>query len=118
MQIIQFVIDIFVVYFGSTRYSWSFHEYGRLISSPTAYSHHAYLYYPELPVLGNCVGAESSAWFGCGLLTSYLGLFINFYIQTYKAPVKSGKKHVNGVANGNGYVLITVSSHLYLDPIF
>lgn len=83
MQIIQFVIDLFVVYFGT-------------------YSHFVYAYYPSLPLLGNCAGAESSAIFGCALLTSYLGLFINFYIQTYKAPVRSGRKHVNGVANGNG----------------
>jgi len=85
MQIIQFVIDLFVVYFGT-------------------YSHFVYAYYPNLPVLGECAGAESSAIIGCALLTSYLGLFINFYIQTYKAPIKSGKKPINGVANGNGKV--------------
>jgi len=83
MQIIQFVIDLFVVYFGT-------------------YCHFVYMYYPGLPVIGNCAGTETSAIFGCALLTSYLGLFINFYIQTYKAPAKSGKKPVNGVANGNG----------------
>jgi len=85
MQIIQFVIDLFVVYFGT-------------------YSHFVYAYYPGLPIVGNCVGAESSAIFGCALLTSYLGLFINFYVQTYKAPVQSTKKYVNGVANGNSRI--------------
>lgn len=69
-----------------------------------AYSHFVTAYYPGLPALGDCAGAESSAILGCALLTSYLGLFINFYIQTYKAPVKGGKKHANGTANGNGYV--------------
>jgi len=83
MQITQFIIDLFVVYFGT-------------------YSHVTYLHYPSLPNMGNCAGTESAAVFGCALLTSYLGLFINFYIQTYKAPVKSGKKPANGVANGNG----------------
>jgi fatty acid elongase 3 len=83
MQIIQFIIDLFVVYFGT-------------------YSHFTHAYYPEMPNIGNCAGTESAAVFGCVLLTSYLGLFINFYVQTYKSPSKSGKKPVNGVANGNG----------------
>jgi len=78
MQIFQFVVDLFVVYFGT-------------------YSHFATAYWPSLPTMGDCNGAESSAIFGCALLSSYLVLFINFYIQTYKAPVKGGKK---AVANG------------------
>lgn len=69
-----------------------------------AYNHFAYAHYPDLPVVGDCAGAESSAILGCALLTSYLGLFINFYIQTYKAPAKGGKKAPNGIANGNGCV--------------
>jgi len=82
LQITQFVIDLGLVYFGT---------YERL----------AFKYLPnDLPYLGNCAGSETAALFGCGLLTSYLGLFINFYFQTYKKPVGSKKLTSNGHANG------------------
>ncbi|KAF7339472.1 Elongation of fatty acids protein [Mycena sanguinolenta] len=91
MQIIQFVIDLFVVYFGT-------------------YGHFAATYYDGvIPHMGNCAGSETAALFGCGLLTSYLGLFINFYFQTYKKKPSSKAPRTNGVANGhangsaNGY---------------
>ncbi|KAF7320342.1 Elongation of fatty acids protein [Mycena kentingensis (nom. inval.)] len=81
MQIVQFVIDLFLVYFGT-------------------YNHFAASYYADsLPFIGNCAGSETAALFGCGLLTSYLGLFINFYIQTYKKGPRPPR--ANGVANGH-----------------
>ncbi|KAF8640696.1 hypothetical protein AX17_000352 [Amanita inopinata Kibby_2008] len=84
MQILQFVIDLFAVYFGT-------------------YQHFAHAYYQGiLPSMGNCAGSETAALFGCALLTSYLGLFINFYIQTYKAPVKKAGNAANGKAYANG----------------
>ncbi|RDB28889.1 putative elongation of fatty acids protein 1 [Hypsizygus marmoreus] len=81
MQITQFVIDLVLVYCGT-------------------YSHMAAHYLPDLPHVGDCAGSEPAALFGCGLLTSYLGLFINFYFQTYKKPTAVHKPKVNGVANG------------------
>jgi len=83
LQISQFVIDLFAVYFGT-------------------YSYYVANYWPHLPHMGSCAGTETAAVFGCALLSSYLLLFINFYIQTYKAPVKGKKPVANGKAVGNG----------------
>ncbi|KAF5314067.1 hypothetical protein D9611_006810 [Ephemerocybe angulata] len=81
MQITQFVIDLFLVYFGT-------------------YEHFAATRFPNLPYIGNCHGSENAALFGCALLTSYLFLFIDFYFRTYQKPV--GKRTaVNGHANGH-----------------
>nr|WHE05774.1 elongase of fatty acids [Flammulina filiformis] len=83
MQIIQFVIDLHLVYFGT-------------------YQHFVANYYQHLPHMGDCQGAESSAIFGCALLSSYLLLFVDFYFRTYKKPVKGSKS--NGSAKVNGKV--------------
>lgn len=86
MQIIQFIIDIAIVYFGT-------------------YQHYAATHFRYLPHWSNCAGTETAALFGCGLLTVYLGLFINFYVNTYKKSTKGKQPMANGVANGiaNGH---------------
>jgi len=108
MQITQFIIDICIVYFAT-------------------YAYFASTYFPgRLPSPGTCAGEEQAAVFGCTLLTSYLFLFIDFYVRTYRKAGKGGKKavinkdvgagvdkvhkvvangtHVNGKANGaNGH---------------
>lgn len=66
MQITQFVVDLFVVYFA-------------------AYSYFAAEYFPHMPTVGTCSGTEGAAVMGCGLLTSYLFLFLAFYKRTYKS---------------------------------
>lgn len=77
-----------------------------------AYERLAFQYYPNtLPYFGNCAGSQTAALFGCGLLTSYLGLFINFYFQTYKKPVGQKSRGVangypNGKANGSTWVAV------------
>ncbi|KAG7099215.1 hypothetical protein E1B28_001082 [Marasmius oreades] len=88
MQIIQFVIDLFLVYFGT-------------------YQHFSFIYKDTVPGIGDCAGGENAALFGCGLLSSYLLLFINFYFRTYKKPAGNhvrGARNgsANGHANGNG----------------
>lgn len=48
-----------------------------------AYNHFIYKFVPQLPHLGDCAGSEYAALQGCGILTSYLFLFIAFYRKTY-----------------------------------
>ena len=55
-----------------------------------------------MPNIGDCAGTEAAALFGCGVLTSYLFLFIKFYIDTYKKKptIQRLQGAANGVANG------------------
>lgn len=65
MQITQFVIDLFAVYFAT-------------------YNYYASAYYKHLPHVGTCAGEPFAAFAGCTILSSYLFLFISFYLATYK----------------------------------
>ncbi|EPX75245.1 GNS1/SUR4 family protein [Schizosaccharomyces octosporus yFS286] len=75
VQIIQFVIDLVLCYFGT-------------------YTHVAYHFFPWLPHAGDCSGSLFAAIFGCGVLSSYLVLFIGFYANTYikRGARKNAKK--------------------------
>ncbi|OJD33020.1 fatty acid elongase [Diplodia corticola] len=72
MQILQFVLDLGFVYFASWTYFTS-------------------TYFDWLPNAGKCAGEEFAAFSGIAILTSYLFLFIGFYIATYKKPVPKGR---------------------------
>lgn len=74
LQISQFVIDLGFVYFAS-------------------YTYLTYRYYPWMPTAGHCAGKEYAAFAGMGILSSYLVLFIIFYISTYKKPQSKSKGH-------------------------
>ncbi|KAL4804962.1 GNS1/SUR4 family-domain-containing protein [Aspergillus unguis] len=76
LQIIQFVIDLVFVYFASYTYFTS-------------------TYFPWMPNQGNCAGEEFAAFAGMAILTSYLVLFISFYIVTYNKAAKTGRPRRN-----------------------
>jgi fatty acid elongase 3 len=65
LQIIQFIIDLGFVYFASYTYFTS-------------------TYFSWMPNAGHCAGEEFAAFAGIGIISSYLVLFISFYLATYK----------------------------------
>ncbi|KAI1496101.1 GNS1/SUR4 family-domain-containing protein [Biscogniauxia marginata] len=80
MQIAQFIIDLGFVYFATWDY-------------------YASVYAPWLPHVGRCAGEPFAAISGCVILSSYLVLFIMFYIATYrKAASRKGAKKVENAA--------------------
>lgn len=76
LQILQFVIDLGFVYFASYTYFTS-------------------TYFNWLPNAGKCAGEEFAAFAGMGILSSYLLLFISFYLATYKRSGKAGRPRRN-----------------------
>ncbi|OQE23912.1 hypothetical protein PENSTE_c008G08932 [Penicillium steckii] len=76
LQIVQFVIDLGFIYFAS-------------------YTYFSSAYFPWAPNMGQCAGEEFAAFAGIGIITSYLLLFISFYIATYKKEAKVGRPRSN-----------------------
>lgn len=76
LQILQFVIDLGFVYFASYTYFTS-------------------TYFPHMPNAGSCAGEEFAAFAGMGILSSYLLLFISFYLATYRKQGVSGRPRRN-----------------------
>lgn len=54
-----------------------------------SYTYFTSTYFTWMPNAGQCAGEEFAAFAGMGIISSYLLLFISFYIATYK---KDGKR--------------------------
>ena len=89
LQIVQFVVDLVGIYYAVGY---------RMVFGPQF-----------------CVGTDYGAAVGVGIISSYLLLFVQFYIDTYNAKKKKAKKakaenspaELNGhgvavIGNGNG----------------
>ncbi|PYI21312.1 putative fatty acid elongase [Aspergillus japonicus CBS 114.51] len=76
LQIIQFVIDLGFIYFAS-------------------YTYFSSTYFPWAPNMGKCAGEEFAAFSGIAVITSYLFLFISFYVATYNKAAKTGRPRRN-----------------------
>lgn len=73
LQIIQFVIDLGFIYFASYTYFTS-------------------KYFPSMPHVGSCAAEDLAAFTGVAVLSSYLVLFVLFYLATYKKGAKGAKR--------------------------
>lgn len=84
-QIIQFILDLGFVYFAT---------YQKIVFN---YFH---LWIGTLPVCGDCAGTMLAAYSGCAILSSYLVLFIAFYIDVYRKQSSKKSKMVKSVKGG------------------
>lgn len=96
-QIIQFILDLGFVYFAT---------YQKIVFT------YFYKYVGTLPVCGDCAGTMLAAYSGCAILSSYLVLFIAFYIDVYRKRSSKKSQKVKSVKGGvaaqvNEYVHFT-----------
>lgn len=85
-QIIQFIIDL-----GKTTYLYADLSNNCKLTLIVqgfvyfaSYTYFTSSYFPWMPNAGTCAGEEFAAFAGMGILSSYLVLFISFYLATYK----------------------------------
>lgn len=84
-QILQFILDLGFVYFAT---------YNKIVFEIVPQ------YKSFLPVCGPCAGSMGAAYAGCAILSSYLVLFISFYIEVYRKKTSRRSKRVKSVSGG------------------
>lgn len=92
-QILQFILDIGFIYFA-------------------VYQKAAHLFFPTLPHCGDCVGSTTATFSGCAIISSYLFLFIAFYIEVYR---NKGTKKSRVVKRARGGVAAKVNEYVNVD---
>lgn len=60
-----------------------------------SYTYFTSTYFPYMPNYGRCAGEEFAAFAGMAILSSYLLLFISFYLATYKKSGHRGRPRRN-----------------------
>ena len=92
-QIIQFIFDIGFIYFAC--YQKVVHNFA-----------------PFLPHCGDCVGSAPATLSGFFIISSYLVLFISFYINVYK---RKGTKTSRVIKRAHGGVAAKVNEYVNVD---
>ncbi|GMM36711.1 fatty acid elongase [Saccharomycopsis crataegensis] len=93
-QIIQFILDLSFVYFAT---------YQKVAND---------FFADVLPHCANCAGSMYAAAWGCCILSSYLVLFIAFYIEVYR---KRDTKKSKVVRRARGGVAAKVNEYVQVD---
>lgn len=91
LQIVQFIIDLGKESMIAIRCGERLTDHWGFVYF-ASYTYFSSTYFPSLPSYGTCAGEEFAAFAGMGILSSYLLLFISFYLATYKKAGHKGRK--------------------------
>ena len=94
LQIAQFVIDL-GTYHSSPTSSFAVSDMKIGFVYFASYTYYTSTYFHWMPQVGKCAGEEFAAVAGMAILSSYLLLFISFYLATYRKTGQKGRKRSN-----------------------